>query len=171
VVPRRQITLWRCDSKVILLGSWDDPKTDILQLEKNKDNTNQNYLLFKCLRHVTHISVVMVSASRQPPNCPPQRLQDSSPLTTPITFFNTSLVSWQTSSGHTHTMADTHQKGLCENLYNIFKSGKYSDLTICSDDREFKVHQAVVCPQCRFFAAACDGAFQVDIMCAVVVPN
>lgn len=61
-----------------------------------------------------------------------------------------------------YTMADTHQKGLHDNLCSIFKSGKYSDVTISSNGREFKVHRAVICERSRFFAAACDGGFQVS---------
>ncbi|KAH0543146.1 hypothetical protein FGG08_002491 [Glutinoglossum americanum] len=51
------------------------------------------------------------------------------------------------------------QNGIVAGNRNILKSGKYSDLTICCDSREFKVHRAIVCPRSRFFAAACDGEF------------
>jgi BTB/POZ domain len=47
--------------------------------------------------------------------------------------------------------------------WSILQSGKYSDLTIGSGDREFHVHKAVICPQSPFFMAACDGEFKVDI--------
>ncbi len=58
-------------------------------------------------------------------------------------------------------MADIHQNGIRASLSSILNSGKYSDMTICCGGREFMVHRAVVCPRSRFFAAACDGEFQV----------
>jgi hypothetical protein len=59
------------------------------------------------------------------------------------------------------TMADIHQNGIRATLSSIFNSGRYSDVTICSGGREFMVHRALICPRSRFFAAACDGEFQV----------
>jgi hypothetical protein len=58
-------------------------------------------------------------------------------------------------------MADIYGNGLRASLSGIYKSGKYSDMAIVCGTREFMVHQAVVCPRSKFFAAACDGSFQV----------
>jgi len=58
-------------------------------------------------------------------------------------------------------MVDIHKNGIRASLSSMLKSGKYSDMTICSSGCEFKVHQLIICSQSRFFAAACDGEFKV----------
>ncbi|KAF2770711.1 hypothetical protein EJ03DRAFT_373569 [Teratosphaeria nubilosa] len=42
----------------------------------------------------------------------------------------------------------------------LWKTGDYSDLTIRCGSREWKVHKAVLCTQCEFFEAACNGRFK-----------
>ncbi|KLU85663.1 hypothetical protein MAPG_04685 [Magnaporthiopsis poae ATCC 64411] len=39
----------------------------------------------------------------------------------------------------------------------LFLNGKYSDLVIRCQGTDFRVHRAIVCPQCAFFDAACSG--------------
>ncbi|KAL2005433.1 hypothetical protein VTN00DRAFT_2644 [Thermoascus crustaceus] len=41
----------------------------------------------------------------------------------------------------------------------LLESGQYSDFTIICGDREFRVHQAIVCPQSKIFERACTGQF------------
>ncbi|KAG7002071.1 hypothetical protein G7Y79_00029g063670 [Physcia stellaris] len=53
-----------------------------------------------------------------------------------------------------------HLHRLLSNRRDLLKSGKYSDLTITCQGREWLVHRSVVCAQSRFFAAACDGEFE-----------
>lgn len=43
----------------------------------------------------------------------------------------------------------------------LFLNGKYSDLIIRCQGTDFRVHRAIVCPQCPFFDAACSGGFRV----------
>ncbi|KAE8355900.1 hypothetical protein BDV28DRAFT_145699 [Aspergillus coremiiformis] len=45
-------------------------------------------------------------------------------------------------------------------LRNITESGKYSDLTLICQGKQFRVHKAVICSQSPVLAAACDGNFQ-----------
>jgi len=45
----------------------------------------------------------------------------------------------------------------------LLKSGRYSDLTIKCQEREFKVHKAVVCMQSSFFEACVDGGFRESL--------
>lgn len=46
----------------------------------------------------------------------------------------------------------------------LLESGQYSDFTIICGDREFRVHQAIVCPQSKIFERACTGQFVVCIL-------
>lgn len=50
-----------------------------------------------------------------------------------------------------------------ENNRALFKTGKYSDLTIECGTYRFKAHKSVVCPQSSFFEAACENGFKVCI--------
>ncbi|KAF5857031.1 hypothetical protein ETB97_006422 [Aspergillus alliaceus] len=45
-------------------------------------------------------------------------------------------------------------------LMSIMETGKYSDLTLVCQGKEFPVHKAFVCSQSPVLAAACDGRFQ-----------
>ncbi|KAK5710265.1 hypothetical protein LTR17_019035 [Elasticomyces elasticus] len=42
----------------------------------------------------------------------------------------------------------------------LWRTGKYSDLTIKCGDKQWAVHKAIVCMQSPFFAKACDGSFK-----------
>lgn len=44
---------------------------------------------------------------------------------------------------------------LAENVLSLFKSSEYSDLTITSRDKTFKVHKALVCSRSKYFQSAC----------------
>ncbi|KAL8684852.1 MAG: hypothetical protein Q9224_006099 [Gallowayella concinna] len=57
-------------------------------------------------------------------------------------------------------MSDSHQQELVTRMASLFKSAKYSDLTLVCGGREFQVHRAIVCAASKFFAAACDGNFR-----------
>ena len=50
-----------------------------------------------------------------------------------------------------------HQKLMRE----MMLSQKYTDLVLCCQGKEFKVHKAIVCTQSPVLAAACDGGFKV----------
>ena len=61
----------------------------------------------------------------------------------------------------TKTDDDIHKSGIVTSLQNLLSSSQYSDMIIRSGSEEFKVHRAIVCPRSKFFAAACNGLFQV----------
>lgn len=58
-------------------------------------------------------------------------------------------------------MACIHRERLISSLDDLFHSSKYSDLTIRCGSEMWKVHRAIMCQRSPFFAAACDGDFQV----------
>ncbi len=60
-----------------------------------------------------------------------------------------------------HRMPDIHKENMAAGIRSVFESSKYSDLTIRCRGKEFKVHRIILCPRSTFFAAACDGEFQV----------
>ena len=43
----------------------------------------------------------------------------------------------------------------------MMMSQKYTDLVLCCQGKEFKVHRAIICTQSPVLAAACDGGFKV----------
>ena len=49
---------------------------------------------------------------------------------------------------------------LIEDTKALLDSGKYSDLTITTRTRSFKVHKAIVCTQSKVFAAMSDSGFE-----------
>ena len=49
-------------------------------------------------------------------------------------------------------------------LKTLYESGKYSDLIISCGEKQFNVHRAIVCTQCPWIAAACDGNFMVGLV-------
>lgn len=59
-------------------------------------------------------------------------------------------------------MAGPGSNGLIAGLQNVFNSEEFSDLTIRCEEQEWKVHRAVICPQSKFFAVACNGDFKVN---------
>ena len=52
------------------------------------------------------------------------------------------------------------KKSLIEGVESLFGSEKYSDLTITTQHRSFKVHRAIVCSQSKVLAAMCDSGFR-----------
>ena len=50
-------------------------------------------------------------------------------------------------------------------LKTLYWSGKYSDLIISCGEKQFNVHRNIVCTQCPWIAAACDGNFMVVWYC------
>ncbi|KAK4900852.1 hypothetical protein LTR27_002035 [Elasticomyces elasticus] len=49
---------------------------------------------------------------------------------------------------------------LVQNMERMFFSGRYSDLVVKCGAMQWRVHKAVLCPQCPFFEKACDGSFK-----------
>ncbi|KAF4342499.1 btb poz domain protein [Fusarium beomiforme] len=47
-------------------------------------------------------------------------------------------------------------------LGDLLQTGDYSDLVIICGGVRYKVHKAIVCPQSRFFKAACDSGFMIQ---------
>ncbi|KAG0646595.1 hypothetical protein D0Z07_7566 [Hyphodiscus hymeniophilus] len=45
-------------------------------------------------------------------------------------------------------------------LPELYKSGRYSDMTVKCQGREWKVHRNIVCSQSKPLAAALDGNFE-----------
>lgn len=43
---------------------------------------------------------------------------------------------------------------------SLYKTGKYSDLTIKCQGKTWKCHQAIICPQSKPLAAALNGSFK-----------
>ncbi|KAL2274805.1 hypothetical protein FJTKL_02709 [Diaporthe vaccinii] len=46
------------------------------------------------------------------------------------------------------------------NLSSLLTSGKFSDLRLVCESREFSVHKAILCSQSRVFNSACEGNFE-----------
>ncbi|KAJ0144162.1 Uncharacterized protein HZ326_13030 [Fusarium oxysporum f. sp. albedinis] len=46
-------------------------------------------------------------------------------------------------------------------LLHLVQSGEFSDFTLLCKDREFKLHQMIVCPQSPVITAALRGGFEV----------
>lgn len=57
-------------------------------------------------------------------------------------------------------MSFTPSKSLTKGLTSLLTSGKYSDLTITTQHRSFKVHKAIICPQSKVLAAMSDSGFK-----------
>ncbi|KAM4065565.1 BTB/POZ domain-containing protein [Hirsutella rhossiliensis] len=57
-------------------------------------------------------------------------------------------------------MGSRPRKELMLSLAKLYNLGTYSDFTITCGSAEYRVHKAIVCPRSRFFAAACNDAFQ-----------
>lgn len=64
---------------------------------------------------------------------------------------------------------EDESNSLMAGLNNVFNSSDYSDLTICCKEREWKVHRAIICPQSKFFAVACNGDFKVNSTPAIFI--
>lgn len=59
---------------------------------------------------------------------------------------------------------DPTENGSGVNLSSLLASGKYSDLTLVCEDREFAVHKNILCAQSRVIRAECEGDFQVRVV-------
>ncbi|KAH8709824.1 Speckle-type POZ protein-like [Beauveria bassiana] len=55
------------------------------------------------------------------------------------------------------------------NLGHLLESGQFSDLTLVCGDKQFNVHKAVVCAQCRVLAAAIREPFQASKTGKIVI--
>ncbi|KAK5696414.1 hypothetical protein LTR17_024215 [Elasticomyces elasticus] len=51
--------------------------------------------------------------------------------------------------------------GLPKGAADLFRTSKYSDLTVTCGGLEWNVHKSIICTQSDFFAKACDGSFRV----------
>ncbi|KAI4153852.1 MAG: hypothetical protein LQ341_000467 [Variospora aurantia] len=56
-------------------------------------------------------------------------------------------------------MAESHQV-ITSRLASLLESGQYSDLTIKVGEEQFHVHRMMICPESKFFEAACNGKFR-----------
>jgi hypothetical protein len=59
---------------------------------------------------------------------------------------------------------DLRVTSIYSSLSSLYKSERFTDITICCGGRRFKVHRAIVCPQCPFFDKAMSGAFMVSFL-------
>ena len=59
-------------------------------------------------------------------------------------------------------MANPHYARLMASNRKLLQTGKYSDLVIKCEGREWNVHRFIVCERSKFFATACDGPFLVS---------
>lgn len=50
---------------------------------------------------------------------------------------------------------------ICNSLAGLLTSGEYSDLTITSQGKEFRVHRSILCSQSPFFRAALKHGWKV----------
>lgn len=57
-------------------------------------------------------------------------------------------------------MTSSPSNGLLESTASLLSSEKYSDLTITTQTRSFKVHRAIVCTQSKVLAAMSDSGFK-----------
>ena len=46
-------------------------------------------------------------------------------------------------------------------IHRLYTTGKYTDLVVKCQGKEFKVHRAIVCSQSKPLAAALDNGFKV----------
>ncbi|KAL8377409.1 hypothetical protein RB595_008199 [Gaeumannomyces hyphopodioides] len=53
----------------------------------------------------------------------------------------------------------------------LFLNGKYSDLVIRCQGTDFRVHRAIVCPQCAFLDAACSSGFREEYEGVIELPE
>ncbi|KAH8754523.1 hypothetical protein F5883DRAFT_183798 [Diaporthe sp. PMI_573] len=79
------------------------------------------------------------------PDCP---IPVSTPLPTPIQVESNMVTSGQP------------QEDLYRSLETLYSTEIYSDLTISSTAKEYRVHRAIVCPRSAFLAAACRHSFK-----------
>lgn len=57
---------------------------------------------------------------------------------------------------------DITEKGRGVNLGTLLKSGKFSDLQLSCEGRDFAVHKSILCAQSRVISAECEGNFEVS---------
>ena len=70
----------------------------------------------------------------------------------------------ETLLGHVHSFACSLRLIVMSYLKTLYESGKYSDLIISCGEKQFNVHRNIVCTQCPWIAAACDGNFMVGLV-------
>ncbi|QGI70651.1 hypothetical protein CEK26_002985 [Fusarium fujikuroi] len=60
---------------------------------------------------------------------------------------------------------------LDKSLFELYRTGLYSDLTITCQGDTHRVHKAIVCPRSSFFTAACNGNFKEGLEGMINLPD
>ncbi len=60
-------------------------------------------------------------------------------------------------------------KGLVDGATSLLDAEKYSDLTLTTQTRSFKVHKAIVCTLFKVLAAMCDSGFRESSSSALLL--
>ena len=68
-------------------------------------------------------------------------------------------------------MASLASKSLIEGTTRLLNSEKYSDLTITTQTRSFKVHKAIICTHSKVFAAMSDAGFKESSTAELVLEH
>lgn len=56
-------------------------------------------------------------------------------------------------------------------VHRMYESGQFSDLTVSTATKNFRVHKAVLCAACPFFEAACTRDFKEAHTNTIILPE
>ncbi|PIA96380.1 hypothetical protein CB0940_10869 [Cercospora beticola] len=68
-------------------------------------------------------------------------------------------------------MAANSTPGITDAVKSLFGDDRYTDLTILCSEHKWRVHKAIVCTRCEFFAKAVDDGFQEAGAGVIDLPN
>lgn len=71
------------------------------------------------------------------------------------------IATWKPTFHYVQRQDSARVKDHSLNHLELLRSGKYSDLTLRCDSAEWHVHRFVLSARSKYFAAACDGDFEV----------